>query len=117
MAIETKWTFEPLDVAAESDDAGREDIINVVHWRVTMTDDIDGIFATTYGSVTLDKPGDDFINFEDVSVDNCKAWVLPSIGDGDADANEASVMAGLAADIETQRNPPIVQKTPEGWAA
>ena len=115
--IETKWTFEPLDVAAESDDAGREDIISVVHWRVTMTDDADGFYATRYGSTVLDEPDGDFIDFDDVSVDDCKAWCLPSIGDGDADANEASVMAGLAADIEMQRNPPIVQKTPEGWAA
>lgn len=106
MAIETKWTFDPLDVIAESGDAGREDIINVVHWRVTMTDDSDGFFATRYGSTVLDKPDSDFIDFDDVSGDDCKGWVLPTMGDGNADVNEASVMALLADEIEAQRNPP-----------
>ena len=114
------WTFEPIEVSAAEID-GLEDVIKNIHWRLTaVSDDETPLTAAAYGAVALDDPGnaEDFIEFNSVSKDQVKAWVLEKISsEKGQDIAEADLIAALDAQIAEQQAPKLVGKVPASWAS
>ena len=111
MAISYEWRFENIEVSTAAEPA---DAAEVLHWRLVATDDTDGITANVYGSVTLGPlDADNFIAFDDITNQNCVDWTVAAMT---GDVTEGSLKAALAQQIEAQRTPPRVSKTPSGWS-
>ena len=115
MANSYEWTYPQLDrVATEGD---KSDVVKVIHWRVKCVSDSDKdaddnfLTATKYGTTaTAVEDGADFVAYNSITKDWCKAKVLASIG-----RTEEELKAALDADIAEQKTPSILTGTPSGW--
>lgn len=96
--MQTTWKITNLDRTA---DGG---LVTCAHYDVTA---IDGEFsASVYGTVALER-GETFIDFDKLTEKDVISWVKAKL-------DPAAVEQALAAQIEAQKNPPIVQGVP--WA-
>ena len=69
------WTYDLKVSTAKIED--KDDVIKEIHWRLTaVSDDDPPISPSAYGSVGLGDPDASFVEFNDVTQDQCKAWVL-----------------------------------------
>lgn len=118
MANTYVWDFPNLEVN-NSQQNGHDDVISVIHWRLTATSDSDQdadgnyLTASSYGSVGIDTPdaGDSsFIAFDSVTKDNCKAWVLAELN-----KTEAELQTALDTQITEAASPAVRSDTPSGW--
>ena len=79
--------------------------ITTVHYNVSA---VDGDYtASTYGTVGYTQEDKSYIPFADLTKETVIGWVKDSLG-------QDTVEAGLAAQIEAQKNP--VQKSGLPWA-
>ena len=114
MANTYTWDFPTLDTAPSED--GLSDVIKTIHWRITAVSDsetdADGnaISASAYGTASPELDPDNFVAFDSITKDWCKAKVLESLGQ-----TEAELQANLDTQIDNIINPPMVSKTPAGW--
>ena len=109
MAATYEWSFD-LKVATSQVDS-KDDVIKEIHWRLTATsDDSPPITPSAYGSIALGEPDDTFVEFNSVTKDMCKAWVLASLG-----RSEDEVKAALDQQIAAIKAPAIASKVPSTW--
>ena len=101
MAITSTWGIVQLDAYPEKD--GLTDVVFTVHWTLTGTDDT--YTGSVYGSVgvTLDEGGS-YTPYADLTQAQVVGWVKDSLGAEQV----ASLEAGVLAQIENQKNPPVV---------
>ena len=98
MALETKWVVSQLDTAPSED--GLTDVVKTVHYRYQGQDA--EYFAEVYGTMACATPSDtDFTAYEDLTYEQVCAWLEAGL---DVEAMDTN----LAAQIENQKNPPIV---------
>lgn len=115
--ITYKWEFPALDCAPL--ESGLADVIKTIHWRIsaiepkTTGETPSGeapqfYFASSIGTVSLDPITDSgaFVPFEEVTTGMAAEWVGTKINL----TGEYGIYSGLAAEIERQKNPPIVRK-------
>jgi hypothetical protein len=101
--INYTWTFPHFDVAPSHDEL--VNVIKTVHWRLTAIDE--DYSAEAYGSVSLTDPDPEtFIAFEGLTAEAVQGWVESAIN-GENDQVD-QLKASLAAQIEKQKNPPVV---------
>jgi hypothetical protein len=117
MANTYTWDYPTLDTVPTEDSL--TDVIKTIHWRITAVsdsetdDDGNAISASMYGTASAGEvDADNFVAFDSVTKDWCKTKVLDSLGQ-----TEAEVEATLDSKITDLATPPIVSKTPSGWAA
>jgi hypothetical protein len=111
MATTYEWSYDLK--AATSPVGGQDDVIKEIHWRLTaVSDDDPPISPSAYGSVPLGDPDDSFVAFNDVTQEQCKAWVLALL-----DKTEDEIKAALDQQISVVKSPAVVSKVPSGWAA
>ena len=98
MATTYKWIIAQLDTAPSED--GLTDVVKVVHWRYEATD---GEYsAEVYGAMGCATPSDtDFTAYEDLTYEQVCEWLVAGLDVEALDLN-------LDAQIENQKNPPIV---------
>jgi len=115
MANTYTWDFPTLDTAPSED--GLSDVIKTIHWRITAVSDTETndegnyLSSSAYGTAGAGEVNpDNFVAFDSVTKDWCKAKVLESL-----DKTEADLKANLDTQIDNLANPPIVQKLPAGW--
>ena len=114
MANTYTWDFPTLDTAPSED--GLSDVIKTIHWRITAVSDsetdADGnaISVSSYGTASPVLDPDNFIAFDSITKDWCKAQVLESLSQ-----TEEELQAQLDTQIDAVVNPPMVQKVPAGW--
>ena len=102
MAITYTWEFSVFDKAPSSD--GLLDVVKTIHWRLNAEED--GYRATVYGTAILPDPNpDNYVAYEDIT----KQWAIDATS---SVIDVASYEAILAANIERQKNPPIVSSAP-----
>ena len=98
MALETKWVVSQLDTAPSED--GLTDVVKTVHWRYQEQDA--EYFAEVYGTMACATPSEtDFTAYEDLTYEQVCAWLIAGL---DVEAMDTN----LAAQIENQKNPPII---------
>lgn len=98
MAIQYNWVISQLDTAPSED--GLTDVVKIVHWRYEAVDA--EYSASIYGSLACATPSaTDFTAYPDLTEVVVIGWLENGL---DVDA----LKAGLDAQIETQKNPPIV---------
>ncbi len=105
MAITYDWIFNPLTVKPA--DGSLTDIVIMIDWRRTATD---GTYAAScYGQVVI-GPADPstFTPFADLTKVQVQGWVEAAL----TPAAVAQYDASLAADIDRQQNPPVIQLPP-----
>jgi hypothetical protein len=100
------WSISVLDVKPSEGDL--TDVVVTAHWDCVA--DEDGYSARVYGTASFPAPADDFTPYADLTLDQVLGWVWDN--GVDKDATEAA----LAANIEQQKNPPIIHP-PLPWAA
>jgi hypothetical protein len=108
MAITYTWNVVQMDAYPEKD--GLTDVVFTVHWTLTGTD---GTYTGgAYGSVgvTLDEDGG-YTPYDELTLEQVVGWVQESLGEEQV----ASLEAGVAGQIESQINPPVVTP-PLPWA-
>lgn len=100
-----EWDVKTVDVYPTK--ADHNNVIYMVHWRVTKTEGED-YAASSYGTQDLNTDDlEDFIDFESVTTAEVEAWVIAAMGEEAVTELEAN----LAQQIEEQKNPTSVQKT------
>lgn len=103
------WTYDLKVSTAKIEN--KDDVIKEIHWRLTaFSDDDPPITPSAYGSVGLGDPDDSFVEFNDVTQDQCKAWVLASL-----DKTENEIKAALDQQIAAIKAPAIASKVPSAW--
>tara|TARA_R100000808_G_scaffold19036_1_gene41499 strand:- start:2994 stop:3323 length:330 start_codon:yes stop_codon:yes gene_type:complete len=104
------WQFQCIVATAKID--GRDDVIKELHWRLTaVSDDDPPISPSAYGLFALSDPSDDFVEFNSVTEDMCKSWVLAHL-----DQTEDEIKAALEQQIMAVKAPAMVTKVPSGWS-
>lgn len=99
MALETKWVISTLDTAPSED--GLTDVVKTVHYRYQGQDE--QYFAEVYGTMGCATPSDtDFTAYEDLTYEQVCLWL-------EAGLDKEAMDTNLAAQIENQKNPPIIQ--------
>ena len=106
------WTFPHLEVAPSHD--GLTNVVKVVHWRVTATDD--GYAEEAYGSVSLSDPDPStFTAFDGLTKETVEGWVKAAInGEGEDGDGVAKLEAALQQRIDAKKAPSIVSM-PAPW--
>jgi hypothetical protein len=100
------WTVGPLDCAPHEGD--HANCVKTVHWQCTATD---GDFTgSVYATCSLPEPTGEYIPFDDLTLETVLGWIWANGVDRD------SAEAAVAAQIEAQKNPTIVQPALP-WAA
>ena len=115
MATTMTFEYPQLDrVAKEGDNV---DVVQTIHWRVNCVSDsdkdADGNFltATQYGTTaTAVEEGAEFVAYNSITKDWCKAKVLADLGQ-----TEAELKAALDADIAEKKTPTTLTGVPSGW--
>jgi len=103
--IQYKWVISQLDTAPSQDDL--TDVVKAVHWRYQAEDA--EYFADVYGSMACATPSEtDFTAYPDLTEDQVISWL-------EAGNDVEALKANLDAQIENQKNPPIVN-LPLPWA-
>jgi len=115
MANTYTWSYPQLDTAPTEGDLS--DVIKTIHWRITAVSDSEQdaddnyLSATRYGTTSVEvDDGADFIEFNSVTQDWCKAKVLAAMAQ-----TEEEVQASLDAQIAEMASPSIVGKVPSSW--
>ena len=113
----TAMTFEYPQLDRVAKDGDKNDVVQTIHWRVNCVSDsdkdADGNFltATKYGTTaTAVEEGAEFVAYNSITKDWCKAKVLADLGQ-----TEAELKAALDADIAEQKTPTTLTGTPSGW--
>lgn len=104
MANTKKWVIAALDCKPSID--AMVDVVSTIHWRRQATEVVDDktYTADMYGACTITLPEpESFIDFEDLTEEVVIPWLEATL---DVEAIDAS----LDAQIETQKNPPVVTK-------
>ena len=104
MANTKQWQVAALD--CKQDTEGLADVVAVIHWRKSATEVVGDKTYTgyTYGACQIAPPdAESFIAFEDLTEAEVIGWLEATL---DVNAIDAS----LDAQIETQKNPPVVTK-------
>jgi hypothetical protein len=95
------WIIEKLTCKPTVD--GLQNVIVSADWRVNGSQD--GIFGTCYGSVPFEAANpNDFIAYENLTLDKALQWVKELLGTDQVAAIEANV----AQQIADQVNPPTI---------
>jgi hypothetical protein len=98
--VTTQWRINALDSIPSLED-GLTNVISTIHCEKTA-ESSDGFNARWYGTVSVAAPHPaSFIPYEEVTEEMVIGWVEDSPSTAGVDDN-------LAAQIEGQRNPPIV---------
>lgn len=98
MAIIYKWVISAMDTAPSED--GLTDVVKTVHWRYQAEDG--QYHGDIYGSMACATPSaTDFTAYPDLTEVVVIGWLENGL---DKDA----LMENLDAQIENQKNPPIV---------
>jgi hypothetical protein len=97
---EYTWTI-PMTEYSNDDDKG----IVVAHWRVSAVDG--DVTASSYGTCgfTPDPTAEGYVAFESLTEADVIAWVK-------AELDEETVEASLASQIEAQKTPATIARTP-----
>jgi hypothetical protein len=103
--IQYKWVISAMDTAPSED--GMTDVVKTVHWRYQAQDA--EYFAEVYGSMACATPSEtDFTAYPDLTEDQVISWL-------EAGNDVEALKTYLDAQIETKKNPPIVN-LPLPWA-
>ena len=113
----TTMTFEYPQLDRVAKEGGKVDVVQTIHWRVNCVSDSDkdanGNFlsATQYGTTATPlEEGADFVEYNSITKDWCKAKVLADMG-----KTEEELKAVLDADIAEQKTPSVLTGTPSSW--
>jgi hypothetical protein len=102
---EYKWVISAMDTAPSAD--GLTDVVKTIHWRYQAQDA--EYFADVYGSMACATPSEtDFTAYPDLTEDQVISWL-------EAGNDVEALKTYLDAQIETKKNPPIVN-LPLPWA-
>jgi hypothetical protein len=102
------WVISQLDTAPSEE--GLTDVVKTIHWRYQATETVDEktYNADIYGSMACATPSEtDFTAYPDLTEAKVIEWL-------EAELDVEALGASLDAQIEAQKNPPIVNK-PLPW--
>lgn len=113
----TTMTFEYPQLDRVAKDGDKVDVVQTIHWRVNCVSDSDKdadgnyLTASMYGTTgTPMEDGADFVAYNSLTKDWCKAKVLAGMG-----KTEEELKAALDADIAEQKTPTTLTGKPSGW--
>lgn len=102
MAITNTWNVVQMNCYPQ--EAGETDVVFTIHWTLTG-DDGEGHTGSVYGTVGVTyNPDDPFTPYNQLTLEQCVAWVKDALGAEQVDSYEANV----AKQIENQINPTTV---------
>ena len=116
MAIKYTWDCSTVDTypTASNDGVDFNDVVFLVHYRLTASDTFDGeekehpLIGTEELDISNLQTGS-FVEFENISKDQVVGWVTASLGD-EAVASLKQTASGSLLNVVT---PPVVTKTIE----
>lgn len=92
------WVISQLDTKPQEGEL--HDVVVTVHWRYQATDET--FFADIYGAMACQTPSEtDFTAYPDLTEAQVISWL-------EAGLDVPALQASLDAQIENQKNPPIV---------
>lgn len=107
--IEYRWTFPSFDCYPVQ--SGLADVVAMVHWHIMAVESgSNGIVYMSEAGAGTSLPAvnpNDFVPFDQLTTGEAASWVMKI----ENITGINGVYSRLAADIENQKNPPIVKKT------
>ena len=105
MATEIKYEWIVSQMNCVISEGELTNVVNMVHWRRTATQGIEGevgyYFADVYGALPITNPDpDDFIPYDQLTKDDVDGWL-----DEMTEPTPTELDENLAANIELQINP------------
>jgi hypothetical protein len=101
MAVAITWIVSQMDCYPEKD--GDTDVVFTVHWRCNGVED--NCSGTAYGSVAVTYvAGSPFTPYAELTQPQVIAWAKDALGAEQV----ATIEANVTAQIEAQKNPPVV---------
>ena len=105
MATEIKYEWIVSQMNCQIKEGELTNIVNMVHWRRTATQGVEGeigyYFADVYGALPITNPDpDDFIPYDQLTKADVDGWL-----DEMTDPTPQELDENLAANIELQINP------------
>lgn len=79
------WSFGPFETK------GEEKVIKAIHWSLTGEDDETGTSYTLRDCTGLSEPGENFIEYEQLSFETIKQWTLLTYCNGEEPASEVEL--------------------------
>ena len=104
MANTKKWVIAALDCKPSID--AMVDVVSVIHWRKQATEVVEDktYTADMYGACTITLPEpESFIDFNNLTEETIVGWL-------EATLDVEAIDSALDAQIDFQKNPPIVTK-------
>ena len=101
--IKYEWIISQMNCVISEGEL--TNVVNMVHWRRTATQGIEGevgyYFADVYGALPITNPDpDDFIPYDQLTKDDVDGWL-----DEMTEPTPTELDENLAANIELQINP------------
>lgn len=96
------WTISQLDTAPQ--EGKLHDVVKVIHWRYEATEEVGdkNYTAEVYSTYSCPTPSDkDFTAYPDLTEADVVSWLEQGL-------DVSSLQDNLNAQIENQKNPPIV---------
>lgn len=105
------WIISSLDCKPQVGDL--KDYVVTSHWRCSGTDE-EGRSGQCYSTApfTIDPEKPNYTPFEDLTEEEVIEWTQAALGE----ARVASIYESIDAQIENQKNPPVVTP-PLPWSA
>jgi hypothetical protein len=111
MAITYVWGVDRLDTKTVEDELSN--VVKVVHWVVTGTDEDTGTIASVRGASGLGTASaDTFTSFESLTLDQVKGWILAALAREEETPEdvEQDLQSRIDTKIARKLNPPMVAK-------
>ena len=105
MTINYEWRFDQFDTKKSYD--GLTDVVSVVHWRMTATDDT-GTTVSNYGTVTLGDPSPgSFVSYDQITKELVIQWMEDAMDVPKLEENLSSQIYLLNNPITIPTKPPF----------
>ena len=113
MAITYSWSFSALDVELGPDADDHTDVVYMIHWRYSATDEEDPPHtASSIGTSSVKwTEGDPWIPYEDLTESDVQGWTEEQLGEERIEQMESS----LASNIAEQINPTHTTERTMPW--
>lgn len=100
MALVYSWNFNPLEIVYNEENMA--DVIDIVHWQYSATDEDTGTTTQSIGTIKLPTPtAESFIPFANVTKSDVTSWVETAMGT----ETLQSMQSNLSVQINNILNP------------
>lgn len=86
------WKVSVMDYTISS--GGKTNVVNTLHWQCSKTDSANNS-GYVYGTVSLEAPGESFVEWADITEATAIGWAKAAMGNNQVTAIESGIDAQI----------------------